>query len=279
MELNERPWSLADAEDVPRAAGLAALRRPGGRVHLGTPPAVGAGRDGRGPVRPATASASRSSSTSPSSASPTTPRRPHPRVRRLGRLPSDHRVHPRRDGARVARHPACRLQITGVEAETAGAAGGSWNAGGWAPSTSGWSCPACCHAPSFSSSTPAAHGLLIPLFDDVRSTARFPTKIGEYLASGRPIVTTAVGEMPRYFEDGVTAFISAPDDPQELWREDRRTAVRPRPRGGRGDVPGASSVATDVRLPHPWACSRRAGDGTRRVAGGIRRPWAGGSRP
>ena len=57
-----------------------------------------------------------------------------------------------------------------------------------------------------------AHALLIPLFDDVRSQARFPTKIGEYLASARPIVTTSVGEMPRFFSDGLSAFLSPPGD-------------------------------------------------------------------
>lgn len=57
-----------------------------------------------------------------------------------------------------------------------------------------------------------AHALLIPLFDDVRSQARFPTKIGEYLAAARPIVTTAVGEIPRFFEDQVNAVVCAPGD-------------------------------------------------------------------
>lgn len=58
-----------------------------------------------------------------------------------------------------------------------------------------------------------AHALLIPLFDDVRSKARFPTKIGEYLAAARPIVTTAVGEIPRYFEDQVNAAVCETGDP------------------------------------------------------------------
>jgi hypothetical protein len=58
-----------------------------------------------------------------------------------------------------------------------------------------------------------ASALLIPLFDDMRSRARFPTKIGEYLAASRPIVTTAVGEIERFFRDGETAFIARPDDP------------------------------------------------------------------
>ncbi|HTX70918.1 MAG TPA: glycosyltransferase family 4 protein [Thermoleophilia bacterium] len=58
-----------------------------------------------------------------------------------------------------------------------------------------------------------AAALLIPLFDDLRSEARFPTKVGEYLASGRPVVTTAVGEIERYFTDRETACISRPGDP------------------------------------------------------------------
>ena len=58
-----------------------------------------------------------------------------------------------------------------------------------------------------------ASALLVPLFDDDRSRARFPTKIGEYLASARPIVTTAVGEIPRYFKDDVNAVVCPPGDP------------------------------------------------------------------
>ena len=69
----------------------------------------------------------------------------------------------------------------------------------------------------------SARALLIPLFDDVRSNARFPTKIGEYLASARPIVTTAVGEIPRYFEDGVNAVVCPPGDSAEY--ADRIVAI------------------------------------------------------
>lgn len=56
-----------------------------------------------------------------------------------------------------------------------------------------------------------ASALLIPLHDDLQSRSRFPTKIGEYLLSGSPIVTTNYGEVPRYLEDGVTAFIAHSD--------------------------------------------------------------------
>jgi len=60
-----------------------------------------------------------------------------------------------------------------------------------------------------------ATALLIPLFDDVRSKARFPTKIGEYLNSGNPIVTNNVGEIPNYFMDGINAYVCDPGDPYQ----------------------------------------------------------------
>ena len=57
-----------------------------------------------------------------------------------------------------------------------------------------------------------ANALLIPLFDDVRSKARFPTKFGEYLASGRPVVTNSVGEAARFFVDKKSVYMCAPGD-------------------------------------------------------------------
>ncbi len=53
-----------------------------------------------------------------------------------------------------------------------------------------------------------AEALLIPLRHTVEDAARFPHKIGEYLATGNPVITTNVGEINTYFEDGVTALIS-----------------------------------------------------------------------
>lgn len=54
--------------------------------------------------------------------------------------------------------------------------------------------------------------LLCPLFNDVRSQARFPTKIGEYLRARRPLVTNNVGELNHYLKDGVNAMVCDPDD-------------------------------------------------------------------
>jgi glycosyltransferase involved in cell wall biosynthesis len=54
--------------------------------------------------------------------------------------------------------------------------------------------------------------LLAPLPSGERSIARFPNKIGEYLASGRPVVTTAIGDIPNYLTEGESAFLVKPDD-------------------------------------------------------------------
>jgi glycosyltransferase involved in cell wall biosynthesis len=63
-----------------------------------------------------------------------------------------------------------------------------------------------------------AHALLVPLFDDQASRARFPTKIGEYLAAARPVVTNSVGEIPRYFTNGIDAIVCPPSDPVAFGR-------------------------------------------------------------
>jgi glycosyltransferase involved in cell wall biosynthesis len=57
-----------------------------------------------------------------------------------------------------------------------------------------------------------AVALLAPLDNSERSRARFPWKIAEYLAAGRPVITSSVGEIPRYFTDGENALVARPDD-------------------------------------------------------------------
>lgn len=44
----------------------------------------------------------------------------------------------------------------------------------------------------------------------------FPTKLGEYLATGNPVVITDVGEMSLFLEDKKNAFISEPDSAQKF---------------------------------------------------------------
>ena len=38
--------------------------------------------------------------------------------------------------------------------------------------------------------------------------AGFPSKLTEYLATGKPVVVTKVGEIPNYLTDGLNAFLS-----------------------------------------------------------------------
>jgi glycosyltransferase involved in cell wall biosynthesis len=49
-----------------------------------------------------------------------------------------------------------------------------------------------------------------------QTAAAFPTKLAEYLASGRPLITTAVGDIPAYLTDGVNAFLVEPGNAQAL---------------------------------------------------------------
>lgn len=58
-----------------------------------------------------------------------------------------------------------------------------------------------------------AAALLAPLHDDARSKARFPSKLGDYLLSGRPVVSCAIGEVATHLKDGETAFLSEDSPP------------------------------------------------------------------
>ncbi len=58
--------------------------------------------------------------------------------------------------------------------------------------------------------------LLIPLRDNIQDKARFPHKIGEYAASGRPIISNNYGEMGFYFKDQESALLSNDFDCQSF---------------------------------------------------------------
>lgn len=49
--------------------------------------------------------------------------------------------------------------------------------------------------------------------DNAQAEGGFPTKLGEYLATGNPVVITNVGEIDLFLKDGVNAFISEPNSP------------------------------------------------------------------
>lgn len=60
-----------------------------------------------------------------------------------------------------------------------------------------------------------AYALLIPLRNTAQDCARYPQKITEYLASGRPIISCRVGEIGGNFTHGLDALLSANYDVHE----------------------------------------------------------------
>jgi glycosyltransferase involved in cell wall biosynthesis len=103
-------------------------------------------------------------------------------------------------------HPACRLVVTGGGV----ASGDSSSAGGGTDARVEFA--GYVGRGELLELYARARALLIPLGDDGRSRARFPSKIGEYLAAARPVVTSRVGEIGRHLTDGVTAYVASPGD-------------------------------------------------------------------
>jgi glycosyltransferase involved in cell wall biosynthesis len=62
----------------------------------------------------------------------------------------------------------------------------------------------------------AAAILVAPKTSSVLNRAGFPVKLVEYLASGRPVVASAVGDIPLAAEDGREALLVPPEDPEAL---------------------------------------------------------------
>ena len=60
--------------------------------------------------------------------------------------------------------------------------------------------------------------LVQPLWDDVRSKARVPNKLGEYLMSGAPVVTCAVGEVAEYLTDSIDVLFYKEGDAADCAR-------------------------------------------------------------
>jgi glycosyltransferase involved in cell wall biosynthesis len=54
--------------------------------------------------------------------------------------------------------------------------------------------------------------LALPRAAGLFSTAGMPTKLGEYLSTGRPVVVTATGDIPLCLHDGTDAFVVEPGD-------------------------------------------------------------------
>ena len=57
-----------------------------------------------------------------------------------------------------------------------------------------------------------AYILVMVRRDDPDTNSSFPCKLTEYLATGNPVITVKVGEIPNYLSDGVNAFLINPGD-------------------------------------------------------------------
>lgn len=53
--------------------------------------------------------------------------------------------------------------------------------------------------------------LVLPRPSSKQASGGFPTKLGEYLATGKPVCATTVGEIPDYLEDNKTVYFAQPD--------------------------------------------------------------------
>lgn len=70
--------------------------------------------------------------------------------------------------------------------------------------------------PTLEQSYRNAAALLLPLRDDDRSKTRLPNKLGEYLASGRPVITCKVGDLTDFLFHRVNAYLAEPGDEQDF---------------------------------------------------------------
>lgn len=52
--------------------------------------------------------------------------------------------------------------------------------------------------------------------DNLQAKYGFPTKLGEYLLTGNPVVITNVGDIPLFLTDGENALIAEPQNPQSF---------------------------------------------------------------
>ena len=55
--------------------------------------------------------------------------------------------------------------------------------------------------------------------DSLQARAGFPTKLGEYLATGRPVVVTRTGEIDRFLVNGESAYLAEPGNVDDIARQ------------------------------------------------------------
>jgi glycosyltransferase involved in cell wall biosynthesis len=61
-----------------------------------------------------------------------------------------------------------------------------------------------------------AEVLVLARPDNIQAKYGFPTKLGEYLLTGNPVVVTAVGDIPLYLKDDDNALLAQPNNPTSI---------------------------------------------------------------
>ncbi|HAQ71113.1 MAG TPA: hypothetical protein DCR48_09085 [Flavobacteriales bacterium] len=69
--------------------------------------------------------------------------------------------------------------------------------------------------------------LVLPRPDSKQAQGGFPTKLGEYLATGNPVCATSVGEIPDYLTDNESVFFAQPGSFDSFADAMRRALSRP----------------------------------------------------
>lgn len=58
----------------------------------------------------------------------------------------------------------------------------------------------------------SAYCLVLARPNNIQAKYGFPTKLGEYLSTGKPVIVTSVGDIPLFLKDRENAFLAIPDD-------------------------------------------------------------------
>jgi glycosyltransferase involved in cell wall biosynthesis len=61
-----------------------------------------------------------------------------------------------------------------------------------------------------------ASALALARPNNIQAQGGFPTKLGEYLATGNPVVVTSVGEIPNYLKHLENSYIAQPNNPDDF---------------------------------------------------------------
>ncbi len=73
-----------------------------------------------------------------------------------------------------------------------------------------------------------ANLLALPRPDSKQAQGGFPTKLGEYLATGNPVCATTVGEIPDYLVDGESVYFAEPGSVESFADAMRRALSNPK---------------------------------------------------